>query len=237
MRKSEFLEALRAALGKLPEEETRASLEFYSEAIDDRIEDGASEEDAVAAMGDVSAIASQIEAETPPIPRAVARVRTPSPAANVILAVALSPVWVPLALAFVICVASIYLALWAVVVSLWVVAATLVLCGPIGVAGLAYCIATGFPLTGAWILGIGLFACGLGLLSLPAMRAASVGLARLAGIFAGSVRHLFVRETGRRPIRPEGGGGGPLPVPPRTSGTGAENEAHDSEEVHHDSHS
>lgn len=216
MNKNEFLAALGAALGKLPEQEVRASLEFYAEAIDDRMEDGATEEEAVAAMGDVAAIAAQIEAETPPIPKAVARMSTGSHMANVILAVVLSPIWVPLALAFAACVACVYLALWALVAALWAVAGTLVLCGPIGVAGLVYCMATGYPLTGAWLLGTGLVACGLGLLSLPAMRAASVGLVRLARLFASATRRLFVREEAPRPT-PQGhtpAESGPRPAPP-----------------------
>lgn len=204
MNKNEFLAALGAALGKLPEQEARASLEFYAEAIDDRIEDGATEEEAVAAMGDVATIAAQIVAETPPIPKAVARISTGSHLANVILAVLLSPIWVPLALAFVMCVACVYLTLWALVAALWAAAGALVLCGPIGVTGLVYCVATGYPLTGAWLLGMGLVACGLGLLFVPAMRAASVGLVRLAGLFATAVKRLFVREAGPRPVPPEG---------------------------------
>lgn len=181
----------------------RASLEFYAEAIDDRMEDGATEKEAVAAMGDVAAIAAQIEAETPPIPKAMARISTGNHVANVILAVIFSPIWVPLALVFATCVACVYLALWALVAALWAVAGTLVLCGPIGVAGLVYCVATGYPLTGAWLLGMGLVTCGLGLLTLPAMRAASVGLVRLAGLFASTVRRLFVREAGARPVPSE----------------------------------
>ena len=69
MNKTEFLDALRHALGKLPSYEVEQSIAFYAEMIDDRIEDGMSEQEAVAALGSVHAIAAQIVAETPPIPR------------------------------------------------------------------------------------------------------------------------------------------------------------------------
>ena len=47
MNKTEFLDALRHALGKLPSYEVEQSIAFYAEMIDDRIEDGMSEQEAV----------------------------------------------------------------------------------------------------------------------------------------------------------------------------------------------
>lgn len=194
MSKTEFLAALRTALGKLPEQEIRASLDFYAEVIDDRVEDGATEEEAVAALGDVNAIAAQIIAETPPIPKAVAKMKTSSRTANIVLAVVLSPIWVPLALAFAVCVAAIYLSLWMAVAALWLCVACLLLCGPIGIIGLVWCLATGFPLTGLWLLGCGLAGSGLGLFALLGMKTVSRGLVQLTGMFARSVKSLFVKR-------------------------------------------
>lgn len=201
MRKEEFLTALRSALGKLPEQDVRASLEFYAEAIDDRMEDGASEEDAVEALGSVDAIAAQIIAETPPIPKAVAKMKTGSRTANIVLAVALSPIWVPLALVFVLSVAAVYLSIWAVIVALWAVVVVLLLCAPIGIASLAWCLATGHPLTGAWILGCGMAGSGLGLFALLGMKAVSRGLVQLTCMFASSVKSLFVKRGGAEALR------------------------------------
>lgn len=201
MRREEFLAALRSALGKLPEQDVRASLEFYAEAIDDRMEDGASEEEAVAALGDVNAIAAQIIAETPPIPKAVAKMKTDNRTANIVLAVVLSPIWVPLALAFALCVAAIYLSLWAVIVALWACVVVLILCAPIGIAGLVYCLATGYPLTGMWLLGCGIAGSGLGLFALLGMKAVSRGLVQLTGMFAGGVKSLFVKRGGTEALK------------------------------------
>ena len=195
MKRNEFLAALTSALGKLPDQEIRASLDFYAEMIDDRMEDGATEEEAVAALGDVNAIAAQIIAETPPIPKAVAKMKTSSRTANIVLAIVLSPIWIPLALAFALCVAAIYLSLWAVTIGLWLCVACLILCGPVGVVGLVYCLATGFPLTGAWTFGCGLAACGLGLFALVGVKAASNGLIQLTSMFASKVKGLFVRKV------------------------------------------
>ena len=49
MNKAEFLDALCAHLSGLPQRDIDASQEYYSEIIDDRMEDGLSEEAAVEA--------------------------------------------------------------------------------------------------------------------------------------------------------------------------------------------
>ena len=99
------------------------------------------------------------------------------------------------ACAFALCVAAIYLSLWAVIIGLWLCVACLILCGPVGIVGLIYCLATGFPITGAWTFGCGLAACGLGLFALVGVKAVSNGLIQLTGMFANKVKGLFARKV------------------------------------------
>ena len=65
MTKVEFLAELRAALAGLPEADIEKSLDFYSEMIDDRVEDGLPEEEAVAALGSIEDIKTQILKDIP----------------------------------------------------------------------------------------------------------------------------------------------------------------------------
>ena len=65
MTKMQFLMALHDALSGLPRDEIEERLNFYTEMIEDRIEEGLSEEQAVAAVGSVEEIASQIAREIP----------------------------------------------------------------------------------------------------------------------------------------------------------------------------
>ena len=65
MSKAEFLEVLRKRLSGLPREEVEERLAFYNEMIDDRIEDGLTEAEAVAGIGSVDDVARQIMAEIP----------------------------------------------------------------------------------------------------------------------------------------------------------------------------
>ena len=52
MNRSEFIDALRAQTGALPEAERARLEDYYNELIDDSVEDGIPEEEAVAALGD-----------------------------------------------------------------------------------------------------------------------------------------------------------------------------------------
>lgn len=63
MTKQEFLSALGKALEGLPQQDINRFLEYYGEIIDDRMEEGLTEEEAVAAMESVDSIAERIKAE------------------------------------------------------------------------------------------------------------------------------------------------------------------------------
>ena len=65
MTKLQFLLALHDKLAGLPRNEVEERLNFYSEMIEDRMEDGLSEEEAVAAVGSIDEIAEQITADIP----------------------------------------------------------------------------------------------------------------------------------------------------------------------------
>ena len=65
MNKQEFLTALWKQLSEVPSEDVEESLDYYSEMIEDRMESGMTEEEAVAAVGSVEDAAKQIIAEIP----------------------------------------------------------------------------------------------------------------------------------------------------------------------------
>ena len=90
MNKKDYLDALAKALDCLSREKRSEILSFYQEAIDDRIEEGMSEEEAVCAMGPVELSAESILGELPVVPRAVAKTRRKSPALLWVLVIARS---------------------------------------------------------------------------------------------------------------------------------------------------
>ena len=121
MRKEEFLAGLRSRLSGLPAEEREERLAFYAEMIDDRVEDGEPEEDAVAGIGSADAIVAQIMTEIPlsTLVREKAKSRRALRAWEIVLLVLGSPVWLSLLIAAFAVGLSLYIALWAVVVSLF----------------------------------------------------------------------------------------------------------------------
>lgn len=66
MNKREFLAKLEKALAQLNREERKRELDYYEEMINDRIEEGMSEEEAVHRMGTVQGVAAKILSEAAP---------------------------------------------------------------------------------------------------------------------------------------------------------------------------
>ena len=100
MTKADFLQLLERALAQLPEEERQANLEYYSELLDDMLEEGMTEAEATAKLGSPSQIAQSILQEVPLGKLVSTRMKPKSgwtPLA-IVLAVVGSPVWVPLLL-------------------------------------------------------------------------------------------------------------------------------------------
>lgn len=100
MTRDEFLGRLGELLACLPAEQVEETKAFYAEAIADRMEDGMSEEEAVAAMGTPGEVAEATLDDLPAVPRAIARTRRRSTTLLWVLTIVGSPVWVPLLAAF-----------------------------------------------------------------------------------------------------------------------------------------
>ena len=100
MTRDEFLNRLGELLACLPADQVKETQEFYAEAIADRMEDGMTEAEAVAAMGTLGEVAEATLDELPAVPRAIARTKRKSTALLWALAIVGSPVWIPLLFAF-----------------------------------------------------------------------------------------------------------------------------------------
>ena len=112
MTRDEFLGRLGELLACLPAEQVEETKAFYAEAIADRMEDGMSEEEAVAAMGAPGEVAEATLDDLPAVPRAIARTRRCSTALLWVLTIVGSPVWVPLLAAFAAGAVTVYICTW-----------------------------------------------------------------------------------------------------------------------------
>ena len=130
MNKQKFLAQLRDGLSGLPQNEIEERLTFYSEMIDDRMEEGLSEAEAVSQIGPVNAALAQILADTP-LTTLVKEKVTPKrglKAWEIVLLILGFPLWFPLLTAGFSVVLSLYIVIWSVVISLWSVQVSFAAC-------------------------------------------------------------------------------------------------------------
>ena len=161
MNKNEFISALGKGLAGLSCEEQDKWLDFYSEMIEDRIEEGLTEEEAVAAVGNVDAVVDQILSQSKPEKKKKKReLKT----WQLVLLIVGSPLWFSLVVAAASVVFSLMVAMWAVVISFYAVAVSLLACGLAGVVITPVMMVRGNMGAGLFCLGAGLFCGGLGML-------------------------------------------------------------------------
>ena len=121
MLKAEFLCNLRMKLAGLPEQEAIDRVIFYSEMIDDRMDEGLTEEEAVNAIGDVDAVVKQIIADIPlkKIVKDKIKKKGRLKGWELTLIIAGSPIWIALLVTAFAVVISLYASAWSILISLW----------------------------------------------------------------------------------------------------------------------
>jgi len=204
MDKQSFLNELRRRLRELPENEFEKSVEFYSESIDDRIEDGMTEEEAVAALGSLDEIVQTIREAQPLSSIVRQRIRADRErhggrgAGWVVLAILGFPVWLPILIAVAAVLLSVYIAVWAVVISFAATALALVLAG-VGVIVYAI-LRAAVSGVGALLLALGAagVCVGLGLLFAALVAVIGKGAVRLAGAFGRWLKRLAIGRGGKQ---------------------------------------
>jgi len=198
---------MRKELSGLPDNEVSERINFYSEMIDDRMEDGLSEEYAVAAIGSVDEIARQITADIPSEDtegneratdvskesqeKTVRRkINTP-----IIILLALgSPLWLSLLIAVASVIFSVYSALWAAVISLWAAFGAVASSSLAGLAAGAVSAFTGNLLPGIALIGASLFCGGLGILLFFGCNEISKGTLFLTKLIPVGIKKLFAKR-------------------------------------------
>ena len=193
MRKQEFLDKLKGSLWAMPEADKQRSADYYSEMIDDRMEDGLSEEEAVAAVGDLDEIIKQILHETPRPPATVKKEQKNQKRSlevwMILLLVLGSPLWIPLLASAVSIVFSVYVSLWTVVIVLYAVAVA------VGAAAIGCLVGSFFMIgrPGVIVVSIGaaLLCAGLAILLFMLGNLAAKGMVALTKLAWQSAKQLF----------------------------------------------
>ena len=198
MCKQEFLDQLRARLGGLPYRDVEERLNFYGEMIDDRMEEGRSEDEAVSDIGSVEEIAAQIVSEIPLAKIATQRLkpRRHLRAWEIVLLILGSPIWFSLGVAAFAVLLALYAVLWSLIISVWAVFVSLAACGFGGmVAGGAFAFG-GQTHAGVAVIGAGLVCVGLAIFAFFGCKAATRGTVSLTkDIVLGIKRGLMRKEA------------------------------------------
>ena len=195
MTKEQFLYALRTRLSQLPESEIQKSLSYYDEMISDLMDDGMSEYEAVAHIGDVGEVAQQILNEQPLSTLIKTKVKPRRGWTPIAIAVAIigSPIWLSILLALCAVGIALYVTMIAIAISVFAVVISLI------VAGIALIIAAFLsfsPTAGGMLalIGGGIAVVGLGILAFIAAKYIVKGLVLLTRSIGRWVKSLFIKR-------------------------------------------
>ena len=196
MNKLAFLSELRDRLSGLPGEDIGRSMDFYSEMIDDRMEEGLSEEEAVLAIGPIDDVVAQILMETslPKLVKAKVRRKRSLKAWEIILLILGSPIWLPLCITALALLLVFYLLIWVMVLVLYVVDLSVAAAGLSGILGVVVQVFSGRLAQGAFLFGGGLVCVGLAVLLFFCCNAVAKGILVLSRKMLRGIKACFIEK-------------------------------------------
>lgn len=184
MTKLEFINQLGDLLSTLPPDEVKPILDYYLESIADRMDDGMTEEEAIASLGDPGELAqkhlSEMVPPKAPEPETESLVipeeyLEPKPRKHrlplwaIILLIIGFPVWGGIGIGILGAVLGIYVAIWSILLSLLVAAGSMILGGIAGVVAACFgFVVPASPPVLVLAMGLSLICTALGFLLLPA---------------------------------------------------------------------
>lgn len=198
MNKEEFLAALRSGLRGLPQEDIDERLAFYEEMINDRIEDGVSEEEAVAGIGSVDDVISQILADVPVgvLVKEKMKNKRRIKGWEIVLLVLGFPLWFPLVIAGAAVAFALYVVVWALVIALWAIELAFAVSVTAGIIMAVVYFAEGYVIPGVAMVGATICCAGFAILMFLGALYASKGVVKLTGkAMMGLKRKLVGKEA------------------------------------------
>lgn len=201
MNKAEFLQSLDSRLKILDQSDRQRSAHYFAEIIEDRMEEGMSEEEAVADLESLDDIVAGIlseKEEAQAFEAESGKTRRFPLWLTVLLLILGSPLWLPLLLTVVSVAATLYLCLWILLACVYLAAVALLLSG---IAGF-FAVFSGAAVYGApaaiFLTGASLLCLGGGiLLFFPAAKFAK-GVITLTKVFALKGSKLFAGKGAKK---------------------------------------
>ena len=196
MTKTQFILELSSKLSGLPKDDINESIEFYIEMIDDRMDEGMSEADAVAAIGSVDAISEQILGEIPIVKLVKEKIKPKRKLRvwEIVLLALGSPIWLSLAAAAFVVILALYVVLWAVEICVYAANVIFFAGGACGIALMVAYFMQGNVGGAIFVLGAGILCVGLGLLMMWVCRESTRLMVVLTKKIWLGIKKMFVRK-------------------------------------------
>ena len=191
MNKEIFLTELEKHLSEISKNDRKQWLDYYSEMIDDRTEDGLSEEEALLMIGSPIDISQQIKSEQPLAKLVGQRIKPKRKlrAWEIVLLVLGFPIWGSILISLAAVVLCLYISAWALIISLWAAELSFAASGVAGV--LAFipvgCLQGNYP-SALFLLGAGLVLIGLSVFFFFACKALTKGFCKATKALLRSVK-------------------------------------------------
>lgn len=198
MYKNEFLTALREQLVGLPKEDIEERINFYEEMINDRIDEGKSEEEAVADIGTVDEVVKEIAGDTKLV-TLVKHKMTPKRSLRgweIAIIIGSFPFWLPVVIvSFVLALVG-FILLWTLVIVSYTVETALWVGSAVSAFGFVMSAINGTP--NFLMLGMSIMAAGGAILMIFACFGSTkltIGLTKRMMI---GIKSAFIRKGGKR---------------------------------------
>ena len=196
MNKQEYLESIRSRISAMPADDVNRFMDYYSEMIDDRVEDGLSEEEAVADMGSPEAAVEQILEEMPLTKLVKEKIKPKHElkAWEVVLIVLGSPVWIPLLITALVLLLTLWIVAFALLISFYAVVLSFVAAGIGGLICAIPLFIANSPYTAVLMLGAALIGIGIAILFVVSVKPVTVGIFKVCKASVNGIKRMFVKE-------------------------------------------
>lgn len=197
MTKNQFLAELKRHISVMPSDDVAASLEYYAEMIEEYMEEGLSEEEAVARIGSPADIAANALGDIPVTKLVKEKIKPKRSlrAWEITLLVLGAPLWLSLIIAAAAVVLALYVSFWSVVAAFWSVGISII-------ASAVACLASGFALcfiawntgAGIFLFGAAMFLSGLGIFGIWGCKALTRVMLKLGKLIIKEIKNCFIKK-------------------------------------------
>ena len=196
MNKQDYLYALRNGLDGLPENEINERISFYSDMIDDRVEEGMSEEEAINQIGSPEKVLEEILSDVSLVKIIKHKVKPKRRLRGweIALIIIGSPLWFPLLVAAFAIVFALFVAVWAILGGLFSGDIALAIGGIAGFIGVGSQFVEGSFGGGLAIFGGSLASIGIALFLLVACIGLTKGLIKAIRAIILGIKKSLVRK-------------------------------------------